>query len=247
MLDHVAQPLAGLFNPANQDLELLRTAILRKSNKPTFRPLGDEITLGSYMRVNPVAHPIEDQPEATLTVEDMDSKLEQNDATSTTTTSPSTEDPTPTETVVSDDFEGDIYGADPGVGEAVPWVGETFVIRDRESGKAIAVNDDGDVRLSFFIFVATHQSCHWKCVEKDGWFGFKHEGRYLGHNGRGGFHAEVKHHRAYEYFSARKHPKGGYQLMTLHGWVFRNMAIGKDGEELVETTNEGALWDFVKV
>ena len=35
--------------------------------------------------------------------------------------------------------------------------------------------------------------------------------------------------------------------MTLHGWVFRYIAVGEDGQELVETANKGDLWDFVKV
>ena len=176
----------------------------------------------------------------------MDGKLGQDDATSTTMTSPSN-DETPTYTIVTDDFEGDIYGADPSLIEAVPWGGEKFVIRQRQSGRAIAVNEDGNVRLTFFDNIATSQSCHWKCVEKDGWFGFKHEGRYLGHDGSRRFRSEVKHLKDYEYFCARKHPEGGYQLMTLHGWVFRNMAVGEDGEELVETKSEGDLWDFLKV
>jgi predicted phage-related endonuclease len=114
----------------------------------------------------------------------MEGILEQDDATSITMTSPSTKDDTPTHSIVTDDFERDIYGAGPGVIEAVHWGGETFVIRHRESGRAIAVNEDGDVRLTFFDNVATSQNCHWKCVEKNGWFGFKHEGRYLGHDGK---------------------------------------------------------------
>ena len=121
------------------------------------------------------------------------------------------------------------------------------VIRHRESGLAIVVNEDGDVQLRFFYGVHTSQNCHWKCAEKNGWFGFKHEGRYLGHDGNWGFHAEAKHHKPYEYFCIRKHPDGGYQLMTSHDWIFRNVDIEEDGEKLFETTHSGALWDFVKV
>ena len=180
-------------------------------------------------------------------VGEMDCKVDQNDATSTITTSLSTKDITPTHTVVTDDFERNIHGAHPSVLEAAPWGGETFVIRHRDSGQAIAVNEDGDVRLTLFEHVGTCQSCHWKCVEKDGWLGFKHEGRYLGHDAKRGFHSEYKHHKGHESFCTRKHPEGGYYLMTLHGWVFRNMAVGEDGQKLVETSDEGALWDFVKV
>ena len=180
-------------------------------------------------------------------VEEMDGKIDWNDAASITTTGYSTEKNTPTRTVVTEDFEEDTYGAKPGGDEAVPWANEKFVIRHRESGQAIAVNDDGDVQLTFLDNVDMRESCHWKCVEKDGWFGFKHEGRYLGHDNSGNFIAEAKRHRAYEYFCTRKHPDGGYQLMVLHGWVFHSMGVKEDGQKLVETEDGGALWDFLKV
>ncbi|KAI4142211.1 MAG: hypothetical protein LQ340_007411, partial [Diploschistes diacapsis] len=169
----------------------------------------------------------------------MDDKVDWNDATSTTMTNPLKEEHTPTHTVATDDLEGDINDTDLSGVEAVPWAGDTFVIRHRDSGRAIAVNEDGDIQLMFFHEVGTSQSCHWKCMEKDGWFGFKHEGRYLGHDNNWGFHAEVKHHKGHEYFCARKHPDGGYQLMTVHGWMLRKMDIGQDGQKLVETTNKG--------
>ena len=34
--------------------------------------------------------------------------------------------------------------------------------------------------------------------------------------------------------------------MTLHGWVFHKMAVGEDGRKLIEVTDEGALWEFLK-
>lgn len=57
----------------------------------------------------------------------------------------------------------------------------------------------------------------------------------------------MKHHQDYEYFCEKKHPEGGYYLMTLHDWVFCKMDVREDGQELVEVTDEGALWEFVKI
>lgn len=177
----------------------------------------------------------------------MNGKSKYSNAGSVTITSLSSKAYTSTHTVEIEDWEKSIYDIHFGVVDAAPCVGETFVIRYRDNGRAVAVNDDGDVRLTFFDNIGTSSSCYWKCEEKDGWFGFKHEGRYLGHDGNEAYHAEVKRHRSYEYSCAKKHPEGGYYLMTLHGWVFRKMAVEKDGQELVEVTDEGALWEFVKI
>jgi hypothetical protein len=70
---------------------------------------------------------------------------------------------------------------------------------------------------------------------------------YIGHNGRGKFYAKVTHHKEHEYFCARRHPDGGYLLLMRHGSKLWKMDIGKDDNELVETDNEGTVWEFVKV
>lgn len=178
---------------------------------------------------------------------EMDGKSNYSNATSATMKSHSPKIYTPTHTADPDDWERSVCDTNIGVVDAAPCAGETFAIRHKGTGRAIAVNDDGDVRLALFDNAGTSSSCHWKCVEKDGWFGFKHEGRYLGRDGNGGFQAEVKHHKAHEYFCAKKHPVEGYYFMTLHGWAFHKMAVGKDGRKLIEVTDEGALWEFLKI
>ncbi|RJE27136.1 hypothetical protein PHISCL_00489 [Aspergillus sclerotialis] len=131
--------------------------------------------------------------------------------------------------------------------EVVPWAGDTLVIQQRGTGRVIAVTDDRSVRLVTVDNVGTGEGCHWECVEKNGWFGFKHAGRYLGHDNNN-FRADARFHRQHENFCVRKHPDGGYQLRNLHRWTFRNMGIGKDGQKLVVAKNDdGALWDFRKV
>jgi len=103
--------------------------------------------------------------------------------------------------------------------------------------------------LKDFSDIGMSESCWWDCVEKNGFFGFRHEGVYLGHDNQGNFIARVRRHDAWEHLCTRKHPDGGYQLMTLHwwGWVFRFMGVDHDRQRLVETTDGGALWDFLKV
>ncbi|ORY71020.1 uncharacterized protein BCR38DRAFT_404146 [Pseudomassariella vexata] len=139
----------------------------------------------------------------------------------------------------------------PGFGESVPCHNQVFVIRHRASGRAIAINDNGDVHLALFADVGTTQSCHWKCIETDGWLGFKHEGRFLGHDGRGGYRAEAKAHNNWEYFCEKRVPglEGGSLLMQLRGWVFEKLDVEGEGDglRLVKKMSGGAVWDFVKI
>ena len=173
----------------------------------------------------------------------------QDDATSTMTRL-SVNDLTPTHT--SPPTEGDTRDHDTFGGgiQAVPWAGERFVILHRDSGQAIAINDDGDVRLDRFIHVST--TCQWLCVESKGFFGFKHEGRYLGNDNAYGIHAESKHHSTYEWIMARKHPNGGYQLLMPFQNEYRFVAVmgvGLGGHKLVISckVETAASWDFLKV
>lgn len=129
--------------------------------------------------------------------------------------------------------------------EVVPWDGDTVLILHRGTGHAIAVNDDGQVRLTDINNVGLSEGCRWKCVDKSGWFGFKHAGRYLGHDNKN-FRADAKNQKYRENFVVKKHPSGGYQLMNMHRWSLRSMGVAEDGKKLV-VSNEAALWDFVKL
>ncbi|KAL2811969.1 hypothetical protein BJX63DRAFT_264137 [Aspergillus granulosus] len=139
----------------------------------------------------------------------------------------------------------------------------TFVIRDRETGLVIAL-DDGELGLhpdekdSGNGSYIHGRGNHWKCIENDDlWLGFRNSvsREYIGHNGdikgHWRFIAEKKHHKLWEYFCAREqHPKGGHVLLVKHDHGFRAMkAGGKDGRELVVAGKgeKGATWDFIKV
>lgn len=162
--------------------------------------------------------------------------------------------PTPSESTQDDvvGLDNDTYHCSPYesssfLSDVVPWPGHTFVIRDLDSHRMITIVD-GVVRLKFNI--GGQGGYYWQCVEKNGWLGFRDpvHGMYLGHNGQGRFIAEVKHHRSYEQFCVRKHPKQGYILLThnsrLGGCEMKKMAVAEDGDRLVETTAEGAVWGF---
>lgn len=137
-------------------------------------------------------------------------------------------------------------GHDTMVTEAVPGPDEIFVIRNRENGMAIALVDG---QLQLCEGVTAPGGSHWRCVEKEGWLGFRNcvSGTYIGHDGEKKFIAKVSHHYPHEYFCVRPHPqKGGYELLMRHGNELWRMNVGSDGKSLVETKHDGATWDFFK-
>ncbi|KAM0417127.1 hypothetical protein ACHAPT_012834 [Fusarium lateritium] len=129
--------------------------------------------------------------------------------------------------------------------ESVPSPNAVFIIRHRDTGKVITLVD-GELRLCEGL--SARGGFHWHCVEKDRWLGFRNcvSGTYIGHNERKKFIARVPHHKAHEYFTPRPHPQGGYELLMRHNHELWSMAVGEDGNSLVETKGEGALWDFLK-
>ena len=84
--------------------------------------------------------------------------------------------PTPSHTVVSDDtvsLEPDKI-PDPAVAsptETVPLPGNTYIIRARDSGRAITLAH-GQLKLADWD-CAGDKSFHWQCEERSGWFAFK--------------------------------------------------------------------------
>lgn len=172
----------------------------------------------------------------------MQVELRDVDTGPTPTTPCSTADsPTPTNTIFTDFSRSHTTSSD-----AVPWAGETYMIRDRLHGRIITL-EESNLRLETHI--SRTGGWHWVCVEKDGWLGFRNRvsGTYIGHNGKGKFYAKVTHHKDHEYFCARRHLDGGYLLLMRHGSKLWKMDIGEDGHELIETENEGTVWEFVKV
>lgn len=138
--------------------------------------------------------------------------------------------------------------------ESVPWPGSTFMIRHRASDKILArekgvlvLKDAGDLAFCGW---------RWTCVENDGgWLGFYEtsSGVYLGRDGYGGIRASAPVHKSWEALDVRRHPSGGYQILSIHWWTRRRMAVDMKTGTIVEIDGredkdvEATLWDFEKL
>ena len=154
-----------------------------------------------------------------------------------------------TDTVPEPGFEGPV----PAI-ECVPWPGRTYMIRNRASDGVLA-REGGRLVLKRAMDL-TGCGWHWACVEReDGWLGFREtsSGVYLGRDDRGGFRASATEHRARQLFDLRRHPEGGYQLLSICWWARLRMAVDMKTQNLVEISGsrsesvEAALWDFVRI
>ena len=130
--------------------------------------------------------------------------------------------------------------------ETVPCPDQTFLIRDPDCGKCIAMNDGA---LELYGTLPSNPAAHWTCFEANGWLGFRNRatGMVMGHNGRGVFHAKVTHHKPHEWFQTRRHPEGGYLLLVKHRDYLWRMDVGTDGKGLIERPEGGKRWQFVRV
>lgn len=105
------------------------------------------------------------------------SKCDDNTSdTAPTAASTGWDHPTPSHTVVSDDASGLEQDKIPDYSvsssaEVVPLPGNTYVIRARDSGLAIAIVNR-ELKLMDWD-CAGDKSFHWECEESGGWFAFK--------------------------------------------------------------------------
>ncbi|CAM1510701.1 Fc.00g010360.m01.CDS01 [Cosmosporella sp. VM-42] len=163
----------------------------------------------------------------------MDSENVQNDEVSDTVTSF-----TPTTT-------DDLWD---GLCRAVPWHGNTYMILEKTSGRAITLTNH---KLGLQDMVEYHDAHNrWLCVETNGYFGFQDPktGQYIGHDGNCGMRAMATVFKEWEFMTPRKHPDGGYQLLAPHWWhTLRVVTVAEDGESLVLRQHGTTLWEFVKI
>ncbi|RYP53432.1 hypothetical protein DL768_001577 [Monosporascus sp. mg162] len=140
-----------------------------------------------------------------------------------------------------------LFAATAAAVETVPWPGNTFVIRERATGRAITLVD-GKLCLKNW-YCAGDRGAHWVCEGKEGWLGFRNpvSGTYIGHSDRGNFCANATKHEPWEYFCAIRHPEGGYLLLKRHGAALWKMDVTADGCRFYETEDEGTVWEFVKI
>lgn len=131
------------------------------------------------------------------------------------------------------------------IDDIVPWAGEVFVISE-ESGDHTITVCNGTLRVCRGL--NQFGGFFWECVENNGWLGFRNciSGKYMGRDDAGNFVADAGDHTQHEWICARRHPDGGYVLLVRRGDDLLKMAIGDDGQGLVETRLEGTRWVFNK-
>src|SRR5690554_4415016 len=156
------------------------------------------------------------------------------------------------DTVPEPGLEGH-YSVEQGM-ESVPWPGRTYMIRNRASDRILA-REDGILVLKEATDLGT---CGWRwaCIEhREGWLGFREtsSGVYLGRDNYGNFQASATEHKGWEQFDARRHPDGGYQLLSMIWWKRKRMAADIENKYVVEVAGSGdevgvaAQWDFIQV
>jgi hypothetical protein len=142
-------------------------------------------------------------------------------------------------TVIDDAWDGRAY--------AIPWPGNTYVIVEHGSNRAITLNNG---RICLHDFDDESANNRWHCVEKQGYFGFYNlkSHVYLGHNGaENRVYARAKAHNNWEMITPRKHPDGGYQLLFPYfEHTLMLLSVADGNEKLVRTRHGETRWDFIK-
>ncbi|KAF6803295.1 hypothetical protein CSOJ01_10996 [Colletotrichum sojae] len=141
-------------------------------------------------------------------------------------------------------------------GSEVPWSGKAYLILQKGTSKEITLDDTGtdgggSLRMkSVHLAEGKAGNNHWFCVERDGFFGFQNpaSGTYIGHDGKDAIRAAASHLKAWEMFTPREHPSGGYQLRTPYSQqVLMVLCVAGDGTSLVRGSHGITRWEFVPV
>ncbi|PTB69987.1 hypothetical protein BBK36DRAFT_1083594, partial [Trichoderma citrinoviride] len=127
----------------------------------------------------------------------------------------------------------------------VPWPGDTYKIIEESTGASLAVHY-ASLRLLDFGN-AWEPNLSWLCVETNGYFGFFHprSNLYLSAHGTG-----INLSKTFgpdQYFIPRKHPKGGYQLLSPEGPnTLKQLAVLLPNQtQIVRRQHAGTIWRFV--
>ncbi|KAM7197296.1 hypothetical protein V8F33_005724 [Rhypophila sp. PSN 637] len=168
--------------------------------------------------------------------------------------------------------------------DATPYPGERFIILHKPSNRPIDVNGEvlnlGKKPYDFSepihselldyrgrILNGRDFHCTWLCVERNGWLGFRDPtGKYIGqsiksgpgpHGNRHSLEATATHHKAWEYLCPRRHPRGGYTLLSpieeddFKPWLCTLFKVEVESLDvdgwLVLREDGGSLWEFVRV
>jgi hypothetical protein len=137
--------------------------------------------------------------------------------------------------------------------ETIPWPGPTFLILEKGTSHALSLHPSSDLVVVNHISplqspdARNAGSSHWHCVERNGYFGFRNvrSGMYLGHDNGGRVRATAERLQAWEMFTPRRHPDGGYQLLSPH-WADGLWVVGVEAGtgNVVREQRGGAVWEF---
>ncbi|KAK4183029.1 hypothetical protein QBC35DRAFT_508902 [Podospora australis] len=139
--------------------------------------------------------------------------------------------------------------------KAIPTPGKIYIITD-SLYKRIMTLVEGKLLASIPKQASADRgSWYWRCVERDGWLGFRNmaSGTYLGQDGRKGVQASAPHHKAWEQFCVRPHPRGGYCLLSEHWDKLMKVTYSASAENgswslaSTELEVDGSVWEFVEV
>ncbi|XXH04107.1 hypothetical protein Hte_010518 [Hypoxylon texense] len=114
-----------------------------------------------------------------------------------------------------------------------PYPGGTFAIRQRGTGRLITLVD-GILRMEYCL--GEQGGWHWICEETNGWLTFRSpvSGLYLGGVTTG-------------QFCVRKHPEGGYVMLSRRDDELLRVHVGEDDYSLVRGNNMEMTWDFEEI
>ncbi|KAK4082379.1 uncharacterized protein Triagg1_2191 [Trichoderma aggressivum f. europaeum] len=127
-----------------------------------------------------------------------------------------------------------------------PIPGKSFMIQTRNKPNLILALKYG--KLVWLETPIPSGGHIWRCVEKDGWLGFRNmaSGTYLGHNKEGKIVATQKEHKEQQRFTERRRENGGYMLSVLQEAALLGVAFSEDGKKsLVLQKGEGEALDFI--
>jgi hypothetical protein len=168
--------------------------------------------------------------------------------------------PTPSETeaTCSNEKRGDPADA-PDTTCSHPWPGSTYIISRLGDSTVITLVNGNVTLLSPGGPPASSGSIYWKCVDINGWLGFRNtvSGGYLGYDDKSMIICRAGSPPESAQFITRPGPSGGFVLLMLRSRGLKPLGV-EDGElrrliggrqlrEGGESIEEGTSWKFIMV
>ncbi|KAL6854086.1 hypothetical protein J3F83DRAFT_494472 [Trichoderma novae-zelandiae] len=130
--------------------------------------------------------------------------------------------------------------------DAVPWPGNTYRILEAATGRPLSAEEKDNITVIYNDKSARPET-EWLCVEANGYFGFfnQKENTYLSAYDQMGKLPST--FGPDQYFIPRRHPGGGYQLLSPTKPNTLSQLAAKPNQLLLKRQHAGTVWRFVKV